>query len=118
MYDRLILPFLSTNDLFIQIHSLFGEYSDIVGFIFGLLEVFRRFVWNYFHLENEHLNNCGAFRDRSVRPLPSNLDLFGYEQSQRQEAENRRQSQSHSVEEGMVVPISERQRMQSIIAFN
>ncbi|CAG5114052.1 Oidioi.mRNA.OKI2018_I69.chr2.g8134.t1.cds [Oikopleura dioica] len=25
-------------------------------------EVFRRFVWNYFRLENEHLNNCGEFR--------------------------------------------------------
>lgn len=22
----------------------------------------RRFVWNFFRLENEHLNNCGKFR--------------------------------------------------------
>jgi xenotropic and polytropic retrovirus receptor 1 len=32
----------------------------------------RRFVWNYFRLENEHLNNCGNFRavrDISVAPL-------------------------------------------------
>ncbi|KAJ8959287.1 hypothetical protein NQ318_021972 [Aromia moschata] len=36
------------------------------------LEVFRRFVWNFFRLENEHLNNCGKFRavrDISVAPL-------------------------------------------------
>lgn len=36
------------------------------------LEVFRRFVWNFFRLENEHLNNCGKFRavrDISVAPM-------------------------------------------------
>ena len=35
---------------------------------------FRRFVWNFFRLENEHLNNCGKFRavrDISVAPLDS-----------------------------------------------
>ncbi len=34
--------------------------------------LFRRFVWNFFRLENEHLNNCGEFRavrDISVAPL-------------------------------------------------
>lgn len=39
---------------------------------FIVLEVFRRFVWNFFRLENEHLNNCGEFRavrDISVAPL-------------------------------------------------
>ena len=32
----------------------------------------RRFVWNFFRLENEHLNNCGEFRavrDISVMPM-------------------------------------------------
>jgi len=36
------------------------------------LEIFRRFVWNFFRLENEHLNNCGQFRavrDISVAPI-------------------------------------------------
>lgn len=35
---------------------------------------FRRFVWNFFRLENEHLNNCGKFRavrDISVAPIDS-----------------------------------------------
>lgn len=35
---------------------------------------FRRFIWNFFRLENEHLNNCGQFRavrDISVAPLDS-----------------------------------------------
>lgn len=32
----------------------------------------RRFIWNFFRLENEHLNNCGKFRavrDISVAPV-------------------------------------------------
>jgi xenotropic and polytropic retrovirus receptor 1 len=35
----------------------------------------RRFVWNFFRLENEHLNNVGQFRavrDISIAPLDSN----------------------------------------------
>lgn len=34
--------------------------------------LFRRFVWNFFRLENEHLNNCGEFRavrDISIAPI-------------------------------------------------
>lgn len=35
----------------------------------------RRFVWNFFRLENEHLNNCGQFRavrDISIAPMNAN----------------------------------------------
>ena len=50
-----------------------GEtYKDIVTTGLGFLEVFRRFVWNFFRLENEHLNNCGQFRavrDISISPI-------------------------------------------------
>lgn len=47
---------------------------EIMLSILAPLEVFRRFVWNYFRLENEHLNNCGRFRavrDISVAPMGS-----------------------------------------------
>lgn len=47
-------------------------HSDMIVSIFAPLEVFRRFIWNYFRLENEHLNNCGKFRavrDISVAPI-------------------------------------------------
>uniref|UniRef100_A0A3B5A225 Xenotropic and polytropic retrovirus receptor 1 n=1 Tax=Stegastes partitus TaxID=144197 RepID=A0A3B5A225_9TELE len=50
----------------------FHGISDILATILAPLEVFRRFVWNFFRLENEHLNNCGEFRavrDISVAPL-------------------------------------------------
>lgn len=48
--------------------------GDIMITILSPLEVFRRFIWNYFRLENEHLNNCGKFRavrDISVAPMDS-----------------------------------------------
>lgn len=48
--------------------------GDIMTSIVAPLEVFRRFVWNFFRLENEHLNNCGKFRavrDISIAPIDS-----------------------------------------------
>lgn len=53
--------------------GLKGEtYKDLVTTFLGFFEVFRRFVWNFFRLENEHLNNCGQFRavrDISISPI-------------------------------------------------
>ena len=46
--------------------------QEIIAFPIAALEVLRRFVWNFFRLENEHLNNCGEFRvvrDISLKPL-------------------------------------------------
>lgn len=48
--------------------------GDLILSILAPVEVFRRFIWNYFRLENEHLNNCGNFRavrDISVAPMDS-----------------------------------------------
>jgi hypothetical protein len=48
--------------------------GDLLTSIAAILEVFRRFVWNFFRLENEHLNNCGKFRavrDISIAPIDS-----------------------------------------------
>ncbi|XP_017778103.1 PREDICTED: xenotropic and polytropic retrovirus receptor 1-like [Nicrophorus vespilloides] len=47
-------------------------HAELMITILAPLEVFRRFIWNFFRLENEHLNNCGKFRavrDISVAPL-------------------------------------------------
>ena len=49
--------------------------------ILSPIEVLRRFMWNFFRLENEHLNNCGQFRAvRNIRmkPIlhPSVIDNF------------------------------------------
>lgn len=46
--------------------------GNILGTILAIFEVFRRFIWNFFRVENEHLNNCGDFRvirDISIHPL-------------------------------------------------
>lgn len=46
--------------------------GDLLTCITSPLEVFRRFIWNYIRLENEHVNNCGQFRavrDISIKPI-------------------------------------------------
>lgn len=37
------------------------QHTEWLPLLMALLEIFRRFVWNFFRLENEHLNNCGNF---------------------------------------------------------
>ncbi|XP_074035050.1 P[[i]]-sensitive XPR1 orthologue isoform X2 [Leptinotarsa decemlineata] len=56
----------------------FALESSMVTFL-APLEVFRRFIWNFFRLENEHLNNCGKFRavrDISVAPLDTSDQML------------------------------------------
>eukprot|EP00731_Ephydatia_muelleri_P024814 Em0016g1085a len=46
--------------------------ATILTTILALMETFRRIVWNFFRLENEHLNNCDQYRvvrDISIRPM-------------------------------------------------
>lgn len=53
--------------------------ENTVVTVLAPLEVFRRFVWNFFRLENEHLNNCGKFRavrDISVAPLDTSDQML------------------------------------------
>nr|AAR99484.1 PHO1-like protein [Arabidopsis thaliana] len=38
------------------------------------LEIMRRGMWNFFRVENEHLNNVGKFRAFKSVPLPFNYD--------------------------------------------
>ncbi|KAG0017389.1 hypothetical protein BGZ81_010774 [Podila clonocystis] len=69
--------------------DLFGRFSWIVRFMplninvyilsFGLafIEVLRRWQWNFFRLENEHLNNCGQFRAIKDIPLPFHIRVEG-----------------------------------------
>ncbi|CAH8449030.1 unnamed protein product [Heterobilharzia americana] len=49
------------------------ERMEIINTTVLTIEVIRRFIWNFFRLENEHLNNCGQFRavrDIFITPLP------------------------------------------------
>ncbi|XP_054793039.1 phosphate transporter PHO1 homolog 3-like isoform X2 [Prosopis cineraria] len=42
--------------------------------IIASLEIVRRGIWNFFRVENEHLNNVGKFRAFKSVPLPFNYD--------------------------------------------
>ncbi|KAM7270905.1 hypothetical protein ACFE04_030119 [Oxalis oulophora] len=48
------------------------EHVDyrITGLFLASLEVIRRGQWNFYRLENEHLNNAGKFRAVKTVPLP------------------------------------------------
>ncbi|KAG6654017.1 phosphate transporter PHO1 homolog 1-like [Carya illinoinensis] len=53
------------------LHSKFEHVDDGVTYLFlAALEVTRRGLWNFFRLENEHLNNAGKFRAVKTIPLP------------------------------------------------
>ncbi|XP_028178066.1 xenotropic and polytropic retrovirus receptor 1 [Ostrinia furnacalis] len=70
--EDFVLRFIWTASFVLTENKLVGAETMIS--ILAPLEVFRRFIWNFFRLENEHLNNCGKFRavrDISVAPLDS-----------------------------------------------
>ncbi|XP_077242506.1 EXS (ERD1/XPR1/SYG1) family protein isoform X1 [Tasmannia lanceolata] len=53
------------------LHYNFGSLDYRVnGFFLAALEVIRRGQWNFYRLENEHLNNAGNFRAVKTVPLP------------------------------------------------
>ena len=66
---------------FTWIYSIFAitgilePLGTITETIFGTLEVVRRGVWNFFRVENEHLNNCGQFRAVQEVPIPFDEEL-------------------------------------------
>ncbi|KAF9663759.1 hypothetical protein SADUNF_Sadunf17G0085500 [Salix dunnii] len=45
-------------------------HSKALTAIFACLEIIRRGIWNFFRLENEHLNNVGKYRAFKSVPLP------------------------------------------------
>ncbi|MCD7450520.1 Xenotropic and polytropic retrovirus receptor 1 [Datura stramonium] len=44
--------------------------GKVITSIFASLEILRRGIWNFFRLENEHLNNVGEYRAFKSLPLP------------------------------------------------
>jgi len=46
-----------------------GVDAEFVSFGVGAVEILRRNIWNFFRMENEHLNNCDAFRVVHIVPL-------------------------------------------------
>ncbi|KAK4780877.1 hypothetical protein SAY87_016983 [Trapa incisa] len=53
------------------LHYNFGSVDyRVTGLFLAALEVIRRGLWNFYRLENEHLNNAGKFRAVKTVPLP------------------------------------------------
>ena len=51
--------------------GFFSDFEyDYIRTSVAVVEICRRFVWNFFRIENEHLNNCGAFRATKDIELP------------------------------------------------
>ncbi|CAF1006902.1 unnamed protein product [Didymodactylos carnosus] len=81
--EDFILRYIWVINVFIYFRTPSAEYADIIGFAFGIVEVIRRFIWNFFRLENEHLNNCGEFRavrDISIRATPTDNNYLPLEE--------------------------------------
>ncbi|KAI8541671.1 hypothetical protein RHMOL_Rhmol08G0080300 [Rhododendron molle] len=49
-------------------------HRTAVTAIVASLEIIRRGIWNFFRLENEHLNNVGKYRAFKSVPLPFNYE--------------------------------------------
>ncbi|KHG26693.1 PHO1,H3: Phosphate transporter PHO1 3 [Gossypium arboreum] len=49
-------------------------HRETLAAIVAGLEIIRRGIWNFFRLENEHLNNVGKFRAFKSVPLPFNYE--------------------------------------------
>ncbi|KAJ7992834.1 hypothetical protein DPEC_G00266130 [Dallia pectoralis] len=73
--EDVILRFAWTIQISLTTMTNIPSVGDMVATVLAPLEVFRRFVWNFFRLENEHLNNCGEFRAvRDISVAPMNAD--------------------------------------------
>ncbi|KAJ2725685.1 Signal transduction protein [Coemansia sp. Benny D115] len=51
-------------------------HASTIAYIAAVLEVLRRFSWNFFRVENEHISNCGQFRATTDIPLPFRPDTL------------------------------------------
>ncbi|GLU00070.1 hypothetical protein SLE2022_174640 [Rubroshorea leprosula] len=54
--------------------TLFSLHTQTMITLVACLEIIRRGIWNFFRLENEHLNNVGKYRAFKSVPLPFNYD--------------------------------------------
>ncbi|XP_068636668.1 phosphate transporter PHO1 homolog 3 [Aristolochia californica] len=86
--DKLLIPHKSVYFTAIVLNILlrFAWLQSVLNFdvsflhrkalvaIVASLEIIRRGIWNFFRLENEHLNNVGKYRAFKSVPLPFNYD--------------------------------------------
>lgn len=77
-YVSIILDFVLRFGwtLNLSLTSMGAIPPDLITLVLAPLEIFRRFLWNFYRLENEHLNNCGEFRAvRDISISGQNIDM-------------------------------------------
>ncbi|KAJ8760998.1 hypothetical protein K2173_022036 [Erythroxylum novogranatense] len=86
--DKLLIPYKSVyfGAMVLNVLLRFAWLQTVLNFKFSFLhketltalvaslEIIRRGIWNFFRLENEHLNNVGKYRAFKSVPLPFNYD--------------------------------------------
>jgi xenotropic and polytropic retrovirus receptor 1 len=66
-------PIMRSSWLFYVAFPGQKQHSAATSFFIALGEVFRRFIWNFFRMENEHMTNVGHFLASRDVPLPFSL---------------------------------------------
>lgn len=62
---------------------------------------YSRWMWNFFRLENEHLNNCGQFRAIKDIPLPFHIHLETDSESDHEDDMEQRDYERHNQTDGL-----------------
>ena len=75
----IIDPIMRSSWLFYVAFPGQKQHSAATSFFLALGEVFRRFIWNFFRMENEHMSNVGHFLAARDVPLPFSLPGVGGE---------------------------------------
>jgi len=60
----------------ISFESYSSKTKELIVLITSIIEVTRRFQWNFFRLENEHLSNVGKFKAFELR-IPETFSIGG-----------------------------------------
>ncbi|KAF9206009.1 hypothetical protein BGZ49_003154 [Haplosporangium sp. Z 27] len=95
---------------------------SVLSFILALIEMLRgrkaneRWMWNFFRLENEHLNNCGQFRAIKDIPLPFHIRVEG--ESDEEETEEDQVSAADNNERQGTVKFSDGSQMGALAEGN
>ncbi|GJJ68288.1 xenotropic and polytropic retrovirus receptor 1 [Entomortierella parvispora] len=87
-YVAIVFDFVGRFSWIVRVMNL-NVNASILSFGIAFLEVLRRWNWNFFRLENEHLNNCGQFRAIKDIPLPYHIRVEGDFEEEEQEEEER-----------------------------
>ena len=73
-YIAIVLdPLMRSSWLFYVAFPGQKQHSAATSFFLALGEVFRRFMWNFFRMENEHMTNVEHFLAARDVPLPFSL---------------------------------------------